>query len=345
MLLRTVVTLTMAAAPLAAQAPARIPTQVVAQFGGPDSDLYNVTGVVRTDDGRFVVASTRPLKVQVYRADGASVRALGRSGAGPGEYQNSVSLQHWPGDSVLVYSHGTRRWMLFALDGALVREWPLEANGALPNRVMLVGGAYAIGAPGAEAPCHAATIRRLAPLDQPFRQVLVDPLGNIWLGEPNRDDWVLHSRDGTPRGVLALPGVTPTQLAGNLIVGMREDDEGFSEVVAVRVEGPGFGTGPRAPSCPAPRISGVPAAAVRTDMRNAMTMAEAYFADHGRYPRSLEEVKAMFQFSRANQGQFLRSAEGGYAFTAWDPETGFRCLVSVGSAIRGYPDGHLGCGT
>jgi hypothetical protein len=345
MRLRTAVALVLAVVPISAQAPGRIPVQVVASFGGPDSDLYNVTGVIRADDGRFVVSSTKPLKVQVYSANGRAVRALGRTGSGPGEFGNSVSLQHWPGDSVLVFSHGTRRWMLFALDGTLVREWPLEEGGALPNRVVLVGGAYAIGAPGAEAPCHAATIRRLAPLDQPFRQVLVDPLGNIWIGRPGSDDWSLHARDGAPRGVITLPGVTPTQLAGNLIMGYREDDDGFSEVVAVRVSGPGFGARPAGATCPAPRISGVPAAAVRTDMRNAMTMAEAYFADHGRYPRSMEDVKGMFTLSRENQGRFLSSAAGGYAFTAWDPETGFRCIVSVGYAIRGYPDGHLGCGT
>lgn len=345
MLVRTVVALVLTVVPLAAQAPTRIPAQVVASFGGPDSDLYNVTGVVRTDNGQFVVASTNPLKVQLFGAVGALTRVLGRSGSGPGEYDNAVSLRYWPGDSVLVYSHGTRRWLLFALSGRLVREWPRGDSDPLPNRVVLVGGAYAIGAPGAQAPCQAAVIRRLAPLDRPFRQVLVDPSGNIWLGEPSSDDWVIHTPNGTPRAVLDLSGLTPAQFAGDLIVGFREDDDGFSEVAAVRVRGAGLSRGPALAECPPPRISGVPAAAVRTDMRNAMTTAEGYFADHRRYPRSMEEVKDRLTLSRANQGQFLASPTGGYAFTAWDPETGYRCLVSVGSAIRGFPDGYLGCGT
>lgn len=343
-LVRVVAAMLLLGLPLAAQGPRRIPTTVVASFGGADTDLYRVTDVVRTDNGHFVVANTRPVSVKLYDRTGRLQRPLGRSGSGPGEYGNSVSLGHWPGDSVLVFSHGTRRWLLFGLDGTLVREWPLEQGGLLPNRVVLVGGAYAIGAPGAEAPCNATTIRRLAPLDQPFRQVLVDPSRNIWIGSPNSDDWTLHSPEGTRRGVITLSGVTPTQLAGDLIVGYREDDEGFNEVVAIQVNGLTFNPRARG-TCQPPRISGVPAAAVRTDMRNAMTMAEAYYADHGRYPRSMEEVKGMFTLSRENQARFLSTAPDGYAFTAWDPVTGFRCLVSVGFAIRGYPDGYLGCGT
>src|SRR5690606_32614908 len=112
--------------PLAAQAQRRIPTTEVVSFGGADSDLYRVTDVVRTDNGHFVVASTRPVAVKLYDRTGRLQRPLGRSGSGPGEYGNSVSLAHWVGDSVLVFSHGTRRWLLFALDGTLVRQWPHE---------------------------------------------------------------------------------------------------------------------------------------------------------------------------------------------------------------------------
>jgi hypothetical protein len=330
-----------------AQAPRVIPVNVVTDFGGaaddPASELVRVTDVVQTDDGRFVVTNGRPLEVRVYDRNGRLERRLGRAGDGPGEFQRSAMLRHWPGDSVLTFSSSTRRWMLFRLNGTLVREWPLPEGEPSPGAVILLGGAFVRSQFAATAHCRAAVIRRLAPATGPLHEALVDPAGRVWLRATGGDAWRVSSPEGHLLGSVGMPGLLVTQMRADGLVGYRLDDDDFPHVIAMRVALPAA-TRPLN-GCPATAVQSERAPEVKATMRNAMTAAEAFYSRGRRYPRDMGEVGGMLELPRGIAGRFEATNNGnGFAFSAWEEATGYRCVVSVGEAIPGYPDGVLGCG-
>ncbi len=333
---------------LAQQPPLRSATMVT-DFGGaiddPAAELLGVTDVVRTADGGFVVANGKPLEVRRYDAGGRLLTRLGRQGSGPGEFRFSAALQPWPGDSVLTWSGGTRRWMLFALDGRLVREWPLAEGTTPPHTAELFGSAFVRTGVGASAACAAATIRRLAPpTDSVLHQAMVDPAGRIWLRPAGAETWTIHTPEGRPMVRLAMPGrFTATQLDGNEVVGTRLDDDDFSHVTVLqtRLDQPSTAT-----RCTAPPQAVIPNInLLKTTMRNLMTAQEAYYADHATYAGSLAQLKGIFGAPEGVGVRIMAGRSGGHAVMAWNLDGPGRCVVSVGEAIPDWPDGSLGCGT
>jgi hypothetical protein len=319
---------------------------VVTDFGGaqddPAAELLRVTGAVRTDDGRFVVVNGKPLEVRVYDARGRLQRRLGRAGNGPGEFQYTALVRHWPGDSVLTYSTATRRWMLFGLDGTLVREWPLGESEPPPNGVVLLGGAFALASFGGAVHCRAEEIRRLAPVAGPLHQALVDPAGRLWLSASDADLWRVHDASGRLLGTMMLPRFTATQFHGDLLVGHTLDADDFPHVVALRPALPAVTR--TQPACPPATMRSARSGEVRATIRNAMTAAEAYYSDYARYPRDLKEVSRWLALPPGIGGRFEAALPNSFAFSAWEEATGFRCLVTVGGPIRSYPEGAIGCG-
>lgn len=334
-------------AALMGQSPRTIPVTVITDFGGaqddPAAELLRVTGAVRTDDGRFVVANGKPLEVRVYDGRGRLQRRLGRSGNGPGEFQFGAYVRHWPGDSVATYSPATRRWMLFRLDGTLVREWPLPEDEAGPQGVTLIGGAFVLNNLAGPVNCRAPLIRRLAPVTGPLHQVMVDPAGRTWLRASDGDAWRVVDAAGRPVGTVSLPGFTATQMRGDTLIGYRLDEDDFPHIVAQRLalpSAPALGA-----SCPPAVLRSGRSGELKATIRNAMTAAEAYYADHGRYPRDLRELGRMLAMPEGLAGRFEPSQDSNsFAFSAWEVATGYRCLVAVGFPLRSYPEGTIGCG-
>ena len=77
-------TVTIALPSLAGGQATPIPVTIVTEFGGssddPTRELTRVSGVIRTADGRFVVAIARPLEVRVIDAQGRQLATIGRAG-------------------------------------------------------------------------------------------------------------------------------------------------------------------------------------------------------------------------------------------------------------------------
>jgi hypothetical protein len=320
---------------------------VITQFGGaqdePAAELVRVTGAVRTDDGRFVVVNAKPLEVRVYDARGRFERRLGRAGNGPGEFTRDALVRHWTGDSVLTYSPATRRWMLFGLDGTLVREWSLGASEPRPDGVVIYGNAFALNGIGDAAHCHAAVIRRLAPSQGPLHQMMVDPGARIWLRASDAESWQVHAaRNGALLGTVMLPGFEPTHWSNAGLLGHRDDEDGFPHILLLRPTLPAADA--IRPECSPAPVQSKRSGEVRATIRNAMTAAEAYYADHARYPRSMAEVGRLLELPPGIGGRFEPAPINSFAFSAWEVATGFHCLVSVGGAIRGAGDGTIDCG-
>lgn len=344
-LARVLLLVTLAASPLTSQA---ISVRTISEFGGaqddPAAEMLQVSSVVRTDDGRYVVANGKPLEVRVYDASGQMQRRLGRAGEGPGELRYQAMVRHWPGDSVLAFSSGTNRWMLFSLDGKLVREWRLGASDPHPGQVQLLGGAFVTNQLGTGAACRAEQFRRLAPVGGPAHEGMVDGAGRVWLRRADADQWRVYAANGSLVGGFSIPRFTPTEFRGRNLVGFRLDEDDFPHVIAVDVALPAGASAPT--DCPASTPNTARLGDLKATIRNAMTAAERYYADHGRYPRSMAEYGSLLKLDPGIQAQVEMAAPNGngYAVSAWETATGARCLVSVGNGLRNYPDGVIGCG-
>ncbi len=338
--------------PLAAQQPPLHVARIIAEFGGPvdhpAAELLGVTGVVRTADGRFVVANGKPLEVRLYTADGALVRRLGREGGGPGEFRYRARVFPWPGDSVLTHSSGTDRWMLFTLDGGLVREWPADDAHRVVTGIGLQGSAVMpreiVGSSG----CPATALERLAPRTATsFSEAMTDQAGRLWIRPVGRaGPWAVHTPDGRPLARVALPaGFQPMQFSGDQLVGLRRDDDGFYYITAV-LTGLPVAAASQDPPCsavPLP-IERVRAAMIKTGMRNAMTFGEAYHADHNRYPAASGDYPSSVK-PIGTEFVVLAGGRDGYIISIVDRTSGWRCVVAVGSTETGpLPDGTLVCG-
>ncbi len=347
LLLAGVVSMPLLQAPLVSQAVRTVTATTAANFGGPQDntahELNGVSGAIRTDDGRYVVANSKPAEIRVYRPDGSIEGVIGRTGEGPGEFRGVPIVRHWPGDSVLTFSTGTRRWMLFSLDGELIREWPLGEDEANPFGVSLVGGAFLLHSLDGAGNCLKPLVRRLVPSDGPIHQGMIDEAGRIWLRPADNDVWRIHSAGGTLLGELAVKRFAPTEVRGNHVVGIRDDEDGFQYLVDLVLELPGaklnFG------HCDDPAAGSARGSEMRSTVRNLMTLAEFHYAKQGRYPSSIDQAGAPMEIPDGLIVRIDASPDGdGYVANVTDPATGFRCLVSFGSAIRTFPDGVLACG-
>jgi hypothetical protein len=70
-----------------------VPTLSVGSVDGDSTtQLFNVAGAFRTDDGGLVIANAGTSQIRFYAADGSFVRSVGSEGEGPGEFESMSSL-------------------------------------------------------------------------------------------------------------------------------------------------------------------------------------------------------------------------------------------------------------
>ena len=92
--------------------------------GGGDDPVKNFTGfasTLRLSNGRIVVIEPQGSVMKLIDSAGG-VTPVGRQGGGPGEFQFLVWAGRLPGDSILTFEAGGRRFQLFTPDGAFVRN-------------------------------------------------------------------------------------------------------------------------------------------------------------------------------------------------------------------------------
>lgn len=117
----------LAAAPaLGAQSPdlRAVEVQRIGSLDGPDA-LTAVTGAVVVD-GRLVVGQPREWCLRVIEPDG-SVRTLGRSGEGPGEFMD-VSDVGFEGERITVFDRELHRTTTLDLDGTVLSTEPVPSG-------------------------------------------------------------------------------------------------------------------------------------------------------------------------------------------------------------------------
>ncbi|HUF69448.1 MAG TPA: hypothetical protein VMM79_12465 [Longimicrobiales bacterium] len=105
----------------------------VVEIGGIEADelqqLYRVSGGLRLDDGRIVIASRGSSDIRVFSADGTLARVHGREGDGPGEYRMPALAGRGLADSLIVYDASLRRITVLTPDGGAIRSVELGTEG------------------------------------------------------------------------------------------------------------------------------------------------------------------------------------------------------------------------
>lgn len=95
--------------------------------GDPGHDLNRVTGARWLPGARILVADGGSAQLRVFDSAGAFVEAVGREGAGPGEFRRYVGLLPSFGDSIITVD-GAQRYTVFSQAPAFVRAFRVEPD-------------------------------------------------------------------------------------------------------------------------------------------------------------------------------------------------------------------------
>ncbi|HEU5217115.1 MAG TPA: 6-bladed beta-propeller [Gemmatimonadales bacterium] len=105
------------------------PTLIIGGEGNPRTRLLRVGRVMRLPGGEIVVPNAGTNEIRIFDKTGRFLRALGRAGAGPGEFK-SLLLVDRTGDTLFLADRVNRRITLFAVDGTLLATTPVVARDA-----------------------------------------------------------------------------------------------------------------------------------------------------------------------------------------------------------------------
>ena len=88
--------------------------------------LDRVRGALTLADGRIVVEDIGPDELRVFDPSGRYQSTWGGAGAGPGEFDNLLGMDRWPGDSLITWFAQGRRLTVFDNRGNFGRTFALE---------------------------------------------------------------------------------------------------------------------------------------------------------------------------------------------------------------------------
>ncbi len=179
--------------------------------GDPEYQLYRVSGAVRLDDGRIVVANSGTSELRFYDPSGAFLISAGREGEGPGEFRGLWQIQEMVGDSLLTYDFRNRRISIFTADGRFARSFTpqsLVGSLAFPDYVAaFADGTIMLGLESPSAEEIRSGVQR-----RPITYVLCDAGGALidTLGQFAGTEWYTRS-EGEGEAARILMG---TQIFG-----------------------------------------------------------------------------------------------------------------------------------
>jgi hypothetical protein len=107
-------------------------TDIGSVSAGEEYELFIALSPHRLSNGNIVLVNGGSQELRFYDADGRFVRAVGRRGGGPGEFENVLWMHRLPGDSLITYDLGQRRFAVFDSTGMFARGFRLEPSTEVP---------------------------------------------------------------------------------------------------------------------------------------------------------------------------------------------------------------------
>lgn len=325
-------------------------------------ELDRANSALRLANGRIVIANSGTGELRFFDSAGAVLGTVGRKGEGPGEYSGAMTLYSGPGDSLLVYDAGNRRFTVADQDGHVGRIFPAQAGGRSDFAWddWLEARAWVRGVRDTTLrPCVAAILTRLGAPPQPslVRQVRVDARHTVWIrqssgsGDPHLNSWIAYTIDGDTVGRVELPGgLEPYQFGSDFVLGRRRDADGVEQIQVYALHG----RRDRAAGCTTRAASDDSgAAAARTgadippevigDLRNLVVAQEMYYAGHGRYAGLADSVP--WKSGSGSNLWLMRGDDHGWAGALVLPRGDRICAVAIGDETpAGWMEGAPRCG-
>ncbi|MGH7581841.1 MAG: 6-bladed beta-propeller [Gemmatimonadales bacterium] len=346
----------LAAAPLAAQIPARwaVTTRPITNIGvddgTPEQELANVTGALRLPDGRVVVANGKPRELRVYAASGRFVRRIGRLGDGPGEFRGRTDFLPAGGDSIMIYDQISTRVELFNGAGALLRQWPPAPGGAPRGQMIATNATIGQDIPERFTHCFrtlATALPRLAPSE--LREILTDGSGRFWSHPYGQPSWTVYAADGKPIGSVALPPRFKVYAIGSdYVLGKLLDEDDVEHVEVLRVTAPRLT--PVHAACVTvrdsfPAVTGERVDALKKGLRSAMTAGEMAYSNYATYVASLDSLPQLAdRLPDATTFTVLAGDRFGWGAVLFDRRSPLVCAFGVASGVpHGWTDGDIRC--
>lgn len=99
-----------------------------ARESDPDDIIGRLASALLLSDGRVVVADAQSLEIRIHAPDGAFIHRFGGRGEGPGEFERSVAVHRYEGDTLVVAHQGGRAYARMSPDGTYLDGGSLELN-------------------------------------------------------------------------------------------------------------------------------------------------------------------------------------------------------------------------
>lgn len=110
--------------------------------GSPEYQLYRAWSAVRLSDGRVVIANGGTNELRFHDASGTHLASVGRSGEGPGEFEDLQRVWRLAGDTLLAYDFFPARLSLFSSSGAFIRS---QRFASPDGRQIMIRGRFSDG--------------------------------------------------------------------------------------------------------------------------------------------------------------------------------------------------------
>jgi hypothetical protein len=262
--------------------------------GEPALELHRAGDAVRLDDGRIVVANAGTSELRIFDSTGRYLRAVGRRGSGPGEYQGALGLTPAGRDSLIVYDAGSGRFSVLDQEGEYAGTLAI-GNQKFPWDDWLTEDAWVSGVRDFRLrPCVAAVLAQSDVDGQnAVRRAILDDLGALWvrtLPESAEGAWRIYDLEGTPLGTASLPaGLEPYQIGRDFVLGRTLDGDGIERIELHRFSA-GARRGSRSCALPSSDDRMAPIPELGADIANAVVAQEAWFADHMAYSANADSL-------------------------------------------------------
>ncbi len=130
-----------------AQAPSRwrlVPDATFGSSDDPRTELTRVIGVEVAPDGRVLIQDNGSQSIRRFAPDGRFLDAVGRTGAGPGEFKSMTAFGRAPDGTLWINDPGNSRFSVHSPDGTFLKTVQAYNNDRLhaPLRIDRVGRRY-----------------------------------------------------------------------------------------------------------------------------------------------------------------------------------------------------------